>query len=149
MSEQTRKKEYSFQVVEGAECLYIYRQKTYDEISRITGVSVVQVQRWSEKYGWRKKKMEYVSAQAGFRRDLYVLRVEMLKKAIETQNAQDIHAMANLQRLIESVEKGKSLEDLPAEPEKGLGLSPETLAKIKEEIYGINPEGRKQNAEGR
>jgi len=141
MREQSRKREYSFEIVEAAECLYIYRQKTYDEISRITGVSVVQVQRWSEKYGWRKKKMEYVSAQAGFRRDLYVLRVEMLKKAMETQNAQDIHAMANLQRLIESVEKGKSLEDLPAEPEKGLGLSPETLEKIKEEIYGLRPVG--------
>jgi|GEM_PF-7051548 len=133
------RKEYSFAVIEAAECLYVYRQKTYDEISRITGVSVPQIQRWSDKYEWRKKRMQYVSAQTGFRRDLYLLRLQMLQGALETRDPQMVHAMANLQRIIESVEKGKALDELPAEPEKNLGLSEETLAKIKEEIYGIAP----------
>jgi transposase len=139
MTERKKRKEYSFEIVETAECLYIYRQKTYEEISKITGVSVAQIQRWSEKYEWRKKRLEYVKAQTGFRRDLYDLRIKLIQKAIETQNAQDVHAMANLQRIIDSVEKGKALEDLPADPEKGLGLSPETLRKIREEVYGIRP----------
>ena len=134
-------KEYSFETVEAAECLYIYRQKTYEEISRITGVPVVTIQRWSEKYEWRKKKMDYVKAQTGFRRDLYLLRLKLLEGALENADPQMVHAMANLQRIIDSVEKGKAVEDLPAEPEKGLGLSPETLEKIKEEIYGLRPVG--------
>ncbi len=137
MKEKRTKKEYSFETVEAAECLYIYRQKTYDEISKLTGVSIAQIQRWSEKYEWRQKKLGYVKAQAGFRRDLYELRIKLIKKAIESQNAQDVHAMANLQRIIDSVEKGRAIEDLPPEPEKGLGLSDATLARIKEEIYGI------------
>ena len=43
-----------------------------------------------------------------------------------------------LQKIIESEEEMKPLEDLPADPGKAIGLSDETLAKIKEEIYGIH-----------
>ena len=32
----------------------------------------------------------------------------------------------------------KPVEDLPVNPERKIGLSEETLAKIKEEIYGIS-----------
>jgi len=143
------KKEYSFEVIETGENLYIYKQKTYDEISKITGVPVVTVQRWSTQYEWRKKKLDQVKRRVDYRKTLYEVRDGLLQKAQDTTDPQVIHALGALQRIIDAEEKMKPLEDLPAEPEKGLGLSPETLAKIKEEIYGINPEGRKQNAEGR
>jgi len=131
------KKEYSFDVVETGENLYIYKQKTYEEISKITGVPVVTIQRWSEKYEWRNKKLEQVKQRVGYRRDLYMLRDAMLKKAMDSTDPQAIHALANLQRVIDAEEKMKPMEELPADIEKAMGLSEETLSRIKEEIYGI------------
>jgi len=136
-----KKKEYSMEIVETAENLYIYKQKTYEEISRITGVPVVTVQRWSTQYEWRKKKLDQIKRRVDYRKNLYDLRDRILENARETTDPQIIHALVNLQRTIESEEKMKPIEDLPAEPEKGLGLSPETLEKIKEEIYGLRPVG--------
>ena len=138
---EKKKKEYGMEVVETCENLYIYRQKTYEEISRITGVPVVTVQRWSSQYEWRKKKLEQVKRRVDYRKNLYDLRDRILENARETTDPQIIHALVNLQRTIEAEEKMKPFEDLPIEPEKGLGLSPETLEKIKEEIYGLRPVG--------
>ncbi len=53
------KKEYSFEMVDRCEGLYIQEEKTFDEIAKETGVSAVQVQRWAAKYEWRKKKEEF------------------------------------------------------------------------------------------
>ena len=135
--ETTARREYSFDIVETGENLYIYKQKTYEEISKITGVPVVTIQRWSEKYEWRNKKLEQVKQRVSYRRDLYMLRDAMLKKAMDSTDPQAIHALANLQRVIDAEEKMKPMEELPADIEKATGLSEETLSRIKEEIYGI------------
>lgn len=135
------RKEYSMEVVDTAENLYIYRQKTYEEISRITGVPVVTIQRWSTQYEWRKKKMEQIKRRVDYRKNLYDLRDKILETAREDFNPQIIYALLNLQKTIEAEEKMKPMEDLPTAPEKDLGLSPETLEKIKEEIYGIRKPG--------
>lgn len=52
------KKEYSFEIVDHCETLYVVEGKTYDEIANSSGVSIAQVQRWADKYEWRKKKEE-------------------------------------------------------------------------------------------
>ena len=138
------------EIVETAENLYIYRQKTYEEISKITGVPVVTLQRWGgdEKpgkkggYGWRKKKLEQIKRRVDYRRNLYDLRDKMLSAALETTDPQVVHAVANIQRVIDAEEKMKPLEDLPADIEKATKLSDETLAKIKEEVYGITPKNK-------
>lgn len=134
---EKKKKEYSFEVIETAENLYIYKQKTYEEISRIVGVPVVTIQRWSERYEWRSQKLAQVKRRVDYRKALYELRDQLLEAARGTTNPQAIYALAGLQRIIESEEKLKPIEELPAEPEKNLGLSEETLKKIREEVYGI------------
>lgn len=53
------KKEYSFEVVDRCESLYVNEGKTLDEIAESTGVSVAQVQRWAAKYEWKIKKEEF------------------------------------------------------------------------------------------
>jgi hypothetical protein len=132
------KKEYSMEVIETAENLYIYKQKTYEEISKITEVPTVTIQRWSVQYEWRKKKIDQVKRRVDYRKTLYEVRDNLLKKAQDTTDPQVIHALGALQRIIDSEEKMKPMEDLPADPEKATGLSAEILLKIKEEIYGIN-----------
>ncbi|MDI6755343.1 MAG: hypothetical protein QME78_13230, partial [Thermodesulfobacteriota bacterium] len=105
MGQKREKKEYSMEVVETAENLYIYKQKTYDEIARITGVPVVTIQRWSEKYEWRAQKLAQVKRRVDYRKALYELRDQLLETARSTTNPQAIYALAGLQRIIESEEK--------------------------------------------
>jgi len=130
------------EIVETGENLYVFRQKTYEEISRITGVPAVTVQRWSVQYEWRKKKIEQIKRRVDYRRNLYDLRDKMLSAALETTDPQVVHAVANIQKVIDAEEKMKPLEDLPADIEKATKLSDETLAKIKEEVYGITPKNK-------
>ena len=137
MAPKKEKKEYSMDIVETCENLYIYKQKTYEEISRLTGVPVVTIQRWSEKYEWRSQKLAQIKRRVNYRKNLYELRDQLLDAARMAANPQAIYALAGLQRIIESEEKMKPIEELPAEPEKALGLSEETLKKIREEVYGI------------
>jgi hypothetical protein len=54
-----RNREYSFEIVDQCEGLYVQEDKTQDEISKGKGVSIAQVQRWHKKYEWKKKREEY------------------------------------------------------------------------------------------
>jgi len=54
-----QKREYSFEIVDKCEGLYIQDEKTLDEIAKETGVSVVQIQRWGDKYEWKTKREEW------------------------------------------------------------------------------------------
>jgi hypothetical protein len=54
-----RKKEHSFEIVDRCEGLYVQDEKTLDEISKKAKVPVVTLQRWGEKYEWKKKKEEF------------------------------------------------------------------------------------------
>ena len=108
------KKEYSMEVVEAAENLYIYKQKTYEEISKITGVSVPQIQRWSDKYEWRKKKIEYIKQRVGRRKELYLIKDNLIKEAQANTDPQAVYKLAALQRTIDAEEKGDA-EDKEAQ----------------------------------
>jgi transposase len=131
------KKEYSFAVIETAENLYVYKQKTYEEISRIVNVPVVTIQRWSDKYEWRSQRLAQVKRRVDYRKTLYELRDQLLEAAKGSTDPQSIYALAGLQKIIESEEKMKPMEELPEAPEKNLGLTEETLTRIKEELYGL------------
>ena len=54
-----RKKEYSFEIVDRCEGLYVNEDRTFEEISGRTKVPAVTLQRWGEKYEWKKKKEEF------------------------------------------------------------------------------------------
>jgi transposase len=53
------KKEYSFEVVDRCEGMYINDGKTLDEISKSSGVSVSQIERWYKKYEWKEKREQF------------------------------------------------------------------------------------------
>jgi transposase-like protein len=53
------KREYSFALRKDAEDLYIKEQKTIEEISTATGVSVSQVQRWAKEETWKEEKEKF------------------------------------------------------------------------------------------
>ncbi len=116
MRQRPEKKEYSFEVVETAENLYVYKNKTYEEISKILDIPVVTLQRWGadEKpdkggkggYEWRKKKLEYIKQRVGTRKELYLIKDHLIKEAKENTDPLAVYKLATLQRTIDAEEKG-------------------------------------------
>jgi hypothetical protein len=126
------KKEYSFEIVDTAESLYVHKQKTYEEISRALDVPVVTVQRWSEKYEWRKKKLEQVKLRVDYRRNLYLLRDQMLRSAMASTDPQVVHGIAALQKAIEGEERAKSPDEAVPSAEEFLKFMREMVAFLKD-----------------
>jgi hypothetical protein len=126
------KKEYSMEVIETCENLYIYKQKTYEEISKITDVPVVTIQRWSAQYEWRKKKIDQVKRRVDYRKTLYEVRDGLIKKAQEGTDPQTIHALGALQRIIDAEEKIGVQEEAPPNPEIFLGFMRDMVLFLKD-----------------
>ena len=126
------KKEYSMEVVETAENIYIYKQKTYEEISQITGIPVVTVQRWSALYKWREKKIEHIKKRVEYRHTLYTVQENMLERAKTGSDPQIIHGLAALQKLIEAEEKVASSGDSKPNPEVFLGFMRDMVVFLKD-----------------
>jgi transposase-like protein len=67
------KREYSFALRKDAEDLYIKEQKTIEEISTATGVSISQVQRWAKEETWKEGKEKFQERINKAREDTRVL----------------------------------------------------------------------------
>jgi transposase len=122
------KKEYSFEIVDHCEALYVVEGKTYDEIAKSSGVSIAQIQRWAEKYEWRKKKeerkRETLKAQAEVRspvREKILLDLKKQKERYDKYfeslaenevNTQATYAHATLCKTISDIQK-----DLDSKPD--------------------------------
>ena len=98
------------EIVETAENLYVYKNKTYEEISKIIYVPVVTIQRWSTQYEWRKKKIEYIKQRVGTRKELYLIKDQLIKEAQGNTDPQAVYKLAALQKTIDAEEKGDSEE---------------------------------------
>ena len=54
------RKEYSFEVRDKAEDLYIYDGRTYDEIAQKIGVSLGTIKNWSKQCGWLELRKKHL-----------------------------------------------------------------------------------------
>lgn len=104
-------KEYSMEVVETAENLYLYKQKTYDEISQVVGIPVVTIQRWSKKYEWRSKRLDYIKRRVGRRKELYIIKDNLILEAQGNTDPQAVYKLAALQKTIDAEERGDPQEN--------------------------------------
>jgi hypothetical protein len=55
---------YSYATRALAEQLYVFRGRTYDEISREISVSVSQLMRWSKAGEWKQKRDQYLQSKS-------------------------------------------------------------------------------------
>ena len=108
--------EYSWEVRERAEELYIVEGQTFEQVAQVTGVSISQLKRWSEADGWPKRKREYRQALNGIKRDTVALRQRLVAQALQSLNPQDIYAMVRLESLAARI-KGRVLEEAAPVPE--------------------------------
>jgi hypothetical protein len=54
-----KRREYSFEIVDRCEGLYVQGEETLEAIAKQTSVSIAQVQRWAAKYEWKEKKEKF------------------------------------------------------------------------------------------
>lgn len=123
--------EISWEIREDAYNLYVTDGKTFEQVAALTGVSLSQLKRWGQSEGWADAKREYREALQSIKRDTVKLRAGLLKKALSSQDAQDVYAFAALER-IEAGRKNSS--NTTASNSNGSlygGESPEKLKDIK------------------
>ncbi len=84
--DRRKTREYSFEVVDKCEGLYVQGGETLEAIATEMGVSIAQVQRWAKKYEWKKKKEEFRSRVSKAQQETRALvREEILLQDLNTQ----------------------------------------------------------------
>lgn len=92
-------KEIDWEIRGQAEELYIIDGRTYEQVAEATGVSVSQLKAWGSAGGWRKKREECRESVRDIRMTKVKLRRAQLRKALETQDPQDVYAAVRLESL--------------------------------------------------
>lgn len=113
-------REYSWEIRERAEELYIVDGLTYEQVAQATGVSVTQVQRWSAADGWAERRREYRQALTDIRRGAVELRRRLIGQALQSLNPQDVYAVARMEAVFAKAKAEKPSEaaggELSGEP---------------------------------
>ncbi len=92
-------REYSWEVRERAEELYIVDGLTYEQVAQATGVSMTQIQRWAAADGWQERRREYRQALTEIRRGAVELRRRLIGQALQSLNPQDVYAVARMEAI--------------------------------------------------
>lgn len=129
-------KEISWDIREQAEDLYIVDGRTYEQVAEDTGVSISQLKRWGQDFGWREKRDEYRKALSSIRRNRTLLRAGLMKQALETLDPQAVYAVSSLENVINRMKEANPAEpDQPAEPvEKRIIKTPQDAIEALEEV---------------
>jgi transposase-like protein len=93
----TMQHEYSWEVRERAEELYVVDGLTYKEVAEATGISVSQIERWGSEGGWADRRRQYRQTMSEIRRKTLLLREALIDKAITSLDPQDVYAISRLE----------------------------------------------------
>lgn len=137
--------EIDWETRQRAEELYVLEGLTYEEVSRRTGVSVNQLQRWGapDKGGWVERRKQRREALADIRRyEIEAVR-GLMERAAQSLDPQMVYAARAMSaRLLKEDsedrrEKLKAMADRVGQIAEGASVDPDTIKQIREQIYGI------------
>jgi len=131
-------REYPPETVWQAQELYCVARLTFAQVATETGVSASTLKRWSEKYGWRDKRAELAQAEADLKADTILARSVMLKKLIQSKDAQTGFAVASLESLAmrqaEAAKAGQLLETAAQGKLREIRTPEEAVAALEEAV---------------
>jgi transposase-like protein len=84
---------------------YVVDGMTYEQVAGVSGISVSQLKKWGSDEGWVARRKAYREAQASIREDTVLLRAELLKNALATKDAQDVYAVAAMEKIAIALDK--------------------------------------------
>ncbi len=124
--------EYSWEIRERAEELYIVDGRTYDQVAEATGVSVTQLKRWGTEGNWSERKREYRQALGEIRRKTVELRRNLIIKAAQSLEPQDVYAVARMEAIFARARGKETAEELPPLPQEcqAIKTPPEAVAAL-------------------
>ena len=107
-------KEIAWEIRVNAEGLYVVRGLTYEQVAKAIGVSVSQLKNWGKAGNWRQKREEYRSAQGEIKRNTVLLRKNMIAKALNSLDPQDVSAVSQLEAVTFS--RGREGREIRRDP---------------------------------
>lgn len=96
---------YSYEIRENAKEFFVTEGSTYDQVAKLTGVSVGQLKRWGKDEGWTGARREYREALSSIKRDTVMLRAKLLKTALGSGDPQSVYAFAAIEKAVTSGKK--------------------------------------------
>lgn len=131
---------YSYELRDEAEELYVEQGLTYEEVSKRLDIAIGTLKRWGGEYAWTDRRKEFLEAKRTLKQNLRILRQNMMQKARNNLDPQDIYAVIRLERLAQEKEK-KANQVQPDMDRPRIFL--EDLEFVAETLKEIDPEGLK------
>jgi transposase len=94
------RKDYPWEVRDGAEDLYVLKGLSYEEVAREIGVALSTIKRWAYAYGWQGRRQRFQEVVSDAKVDLAILYHEMIQKARETKAREDVQLVLDLRRAV-------------------------------------------------
>ena len=135
-----RGKNYSPELMQEAEDLYIEARCTYEELAEQLNVPVGTLKRWGGKNGWPQLRNEYYQQQRELSRNLRKVRQNLLAKAVEKPGSQDIYAIIKLEQLSHARARKEDVKETDIDRPK---LFLEDMEFVAETLKEVDPEGLK------
>lgn len=126
-------REYSWEVRERAEELYIVEGLTFEQVAEATGVSVTQLKTWSAEGDWPERKREYRRELSGIKRNTTKLMSKLLEKALQSLNPQDVYAISSLQAVMNKSASGEPAP-APVDPEREIKTAGEAVGALEDAL---------------
>ena len=93
---------YSFEIRDRAEEMYIADGLTLDQVARALNISIQAIKQWSAKYEWKEKRAEYRDSIGQIKRDTALLRKRLIAKALQSLDPRDVYSFARIEGLAQS-----------------------------------------------
>lgn len=130
-------REHEPETVWRAEEMYCADRMSFARVAEATGVSATTLKTWAQKFGWRRKREEIARAESDIRMDRLTARSRVLKKLLESGDAQDAFAVAALEKLAFQMEEAERRREERRVTEVGNGQPqappPEEMPRTDEE----------------
>ncbi len=133
------RKEYSFEIRERAEELYVIDGLTFDEVAGETGIAAITLKKWAAAENWREKREEYRASVKDIKSNIVKLRKKLFAQALNSLNPQQVFAAIRLEGV--ELKRGKKEEKVPEIDRPKLFL--EDMEFIARSLQEIDPEGLK------
>lgn len=128
---------FSWEIRERAEDLHIVDGLTLEQTAQATGVALATLKKWSTDDNWSDKRREYRQALSQIKRNTVLLRKDLIAKALQSLDPQDVYAVSRLESATlkrEKPEEGASSAGMQAGESRVIKTAADAVAALDEAI---------------
>ena len=99
-------REHDLEIRFQAEELFVEQRLTHEEISDRLDIGLSTIRRWSAEGDWKTLREEHFQRRRMLKQNLAKLRENMMERAAENLDPQDVYAVIRLEKLAQERERG-------------------------------------------